>query len=97
MKVTLPKDWKDNYYVSQVEQMRTTITALKDYDEKPANILRNVARSWCDEDVDIDEWCLYSFCPYGQNVYDLRAKYDRNATERMAQWFRKMEAQEGEV
>ena len=51
----------------------------------------------CDEDVDIDEWGLYSFCPYGQNVYDLRAKYDRNATERMAQWFKKMEAQEGEV
>lgn len=49
MKVTLPKGYKDNFYVSQVEQMRAAIAALKDYDEKPADILRSVARSWCDE------------------------------------------------
>ena len=50
----------------------------------------------CDESIDIYDWELWSFCPYEQNVYDLKARYDRNATERMIQWFKKMEAQDGE-
>lgn len=50
MKVTLPKDYKDVYTVSEVEAMRAAIAAMKDYDEKPADILRHVAKKKCEWD-----------------------------------------------
>ena len=48
MKVTLPKDYKDIYTMTEIEAMRTTIKWFKDYEDNPADILRRAAKKWCE-------------------------------------------------
>lgn len=51
----------------------------------------------CDEEVNIDDWILCKFEPYGQSRFDLDAKYDERATESMRKWFRKFEEEDNQA
>lgn len=79
MRVTLPKDYKRNYSICEVEAMRATIKFLRDnYDEKPETILAEIAKAWTKDNCETLRYCdidsvsvlTCETCTYGALPYD---------------------------
>ena len=53
MKVTLPKNYKDDYYLPDIEAMKAAIKELKFDETKPADIITAAAKKWANDNGEV--------------------------------------------